>query len=78
MEMILDGVEYAEIKDYLEWIIPGYRAGKFSLDEIGIPGGIGKSLDDYETDDAQVRAPGTQISTCILSLARAASQSAST
>ena len=32
-----------------------YDAGKFTLDEIGIPGGIGKSLDDYDNDDAQVR-----------------------
>ncbi|WP_292367638.1 DNA-directed DNA polymerase [Methanoregula sp. UBA64] len=55
MEMILSGVEYPEIKAYLGGIITKYRAGKYSLDEIGIPGGIGKSLDDYETDDAQVR-----------------------
>jgi len=55
MEMILAGVEYPEIKAYLGGIITKYRAGKYSLDEIGIPGGIGKSLDDYETDDAQVR-----------------------
>ena len=26
-----------------------------SLDEIGIPGGIGKKLDNYDTDTAQVR-----------------------
>ena len=55
MEMILAGVDYSEIKAFLGDIITQYRAGKFSLDEIGIPGGIGKSLDDYETDDAQVR-----------------------
>jgi len=55
MEMILAGVEYPEIKAYLGGIITKYRAGKYSLDEVGIPGGIGKSLDDYETDDAQVR-----------------------
>jgi DNA polymerase I len=55
MEMILAGVDYSEIKSFLGDIITQYRAGKFSLDEIGIPGGIGKSLEDYETDDAQVR-----------------------
>jgi DNA polymerase I len=32
-----------------------YRTGKYSLDKVGIPGGIGKSLDDYDNDDAQVR-----------------------
>ena len=36
-------------------MITKYRAGKYTLDEIGIPGGIGKALDDYESDDAQVR-----------------------
>ena len=36
-------------------MIKKYRAGKYTLDEIGIPGGIGKSLDDYDNDDAQVR-----------------------
>jgi DNA polymerase I len=55
MELILSGAGYGEIKAYLSDIIKKYRAGTFSLDEIGIPGGIGKGLDDYETDDAQVR-----------------------
>ncbi|MDD1702944.1 MAG: DNA-directed DNA polymerase [Methanoregula sp.] len=55
MDMILAGAEYTEIKTYLADIITRYRAGKFTLDEIGIPGGIGKALDDYETDDVQVR-----------------------
>ena len=55
MEMILKGEEYPIIKAFLSDVITKYRAGKYSLDEIGIPGGIGKSLDDYENDDAQVR-----------------------
>ena len=55
MEMILAGTGYPEIKAYLGDIITKYRAGKYTLDEIGIPGGIGKALNDYETDDAQVR-----------------------
>jgi DNA polymerase I len=55
MEMILAGEGYAGIKAFLAGVITRYRAGKYSLDEIGIPGGIGKSLDDYATDDAQVR-----------------------
>jgi len=55
MEMILKGEEYAGIKSFLSAVITKYRAGKYSLDEIGIPGGIGKSLDDYGTDDVQVR-----------------------
>ena len=55
MEMILAGEGYAGIKALLGDVITKYRAGKYTLDEIGIPGGIGKSLDDYATDDAQVR-----------------------
>jgi DNA polymerase I len=55
MELILSGAGYGEVKTYLSGIIKKYRAGAFSLDEIGIPGGIGKGLNDYETDDAQVR-----------------------
>ncbi len=39
----------------LSEVITKYRSGKYTLDEIGIPGGIGKSLDDYDNDDAQVR-----------------------
>ncbi|HSQ94003.1 MAG TPA: DNA-directed DNA polymerase [Methanoregula sp.] len=55
MEMILDGEGYEGIKAYLAGVIKKYRAGNYSLDQVGIPGGIGKSLDDYDTDDAQVR-----------------------
>ncbi|MFA5267199.1 MAG: DNA-directed DNA polymerase [Methanoregula sp.] len=55
MEMILEGEEYEIIKAFLSDVIKKYRAGKYTLDEIGIPGGIGKSLDDYGNDDAQVR-----------------------
>jgi DNA polymerase I len=55
MELILSGAGYADVKTFLSDIIKKYRAGKFSLDEVGIPGGIGKGLDDYETDDVQVR-----------------------
>jgi DNA polymerase I len=55
MELILDGKGYDEVKAFLGDVIKKYRAGKYTLDEIGIPGGIGKGLDDYETDDAQVR-----------------------
>jgi DNA polymerase, archaea type len=55
MEQILDGEGYDGIKAFLSDVIKKYRAGKYSLDDIGIPGGIGKSLDDYDNDDAQVR-----------------------
>ncbi|MDH7593903.1 MAG: DNA-directed DNA polymerase [Methanomicrobiales archaeon] len=55
IEMILRGKGYVAVKSYLGEVIRNYRAGRYSLEEIGIPGGIGKDLDQYETDDAHVR-----------------------
>lgn len=55
MELILHGEGYESVKAYLGDVIRNYRAGRFTLDEIGIPGGIGKHLDDYQTDDAHIR-----------------------
>ena len=55
MELILSGAGYPEVKAFLSDVIKKYRAGKYTLDEAGIPGGIGKGLDDYANDDAQVR-----------------------
>jgi DNA polymerase I len=55
IEMILRGEGYPAVRSYLEEVIKKYRAGRYPLDEIGIPGGIGKELDQYDTDDAQIR-----------------------
>jgi len=59
MEMILRGSDlntiFSDVKTYLGDVIKAYRAGKYPLDDIGIPGGIGKNLDSYESDDAHVR-----------------------
>src|SRR5690606_33857964 len=55
LEMILKGEGFPAVKAYLGEVIRKYRAGGFSLDEIGIPGGIGKQLDQYETNDAHIR-----------------------
>jgi DNA polymerase I len=55
IEMILRGEGYQAVRSYLEEVIKNYRAGRYPLDEIGIPGGIGKELDQYDTDDAQIR-----------------------
>jgi DNA polymerase I len=55
IEMILRGAGYGAVRTYLEEVIKNYRAGRYPLDEIGIPGGIGKELDQYDTDDAQIR-----------------------
>ncbi len=55
LEMIVTGAERDEIKDYVRDVIERVQAGDVSHDEIGIPGGIGKKLDNYDTDTAQVR-----------------------
>ena len=52
-ENIDDDLE--EVKTYLNEVITGFLEGELSLEEIGIPGGIGKRLSNYETDTAQVR-----------------------
>jgi len=44
-----------EVKAYLVDVIARVLDGDVDLDEIGIPGGIGKKLDAYETPTAQVR-----------------------
>ncbi|MDB2242556.1 DNA-directed DNA polymerase [Halorubrum ezzemoulense] len=44
-----------EVKSYLEGVIARVLDGDVDLDEIGIPGGIGKQLDAYDTPTAQVR-----------------------
>jgi DNA polymerase I len=56
IEMVLEGKEYEEIRTTISDIIRKYRAGGYSLDDIGIPGGIGKALEEYDIQDAQVRA----------------------
>jgi len=43
------------VEDYVHGVIEDFRAGEVDLDDIGIPGGIGKRLDNYDTDTAQVR-----------------------
>jgi DNA polymerase I len=56
IEMVLEGKEYNEIRITISDVIRKYHKGEYSLDEIGIPGGIGKALEDYDVQDAQVRA----------------------
>jgi DNA polymerase I len=55
IDLILSGQNVDGVSAYLSEMVQKYRTGKFSLDEVGIPGGIGKGLDNYEIDDAHVR-----------------------
>jgi DNA polymerase elongation subunit (family B) len=51
--MILRGEKFEDIQKYMRDIVKNYK--NLPLDDIGIPGGLGKSLNDYAVDDAQVR-----------------------
>ncbi|MDG5775697.1 DNA-directed DNA polymerase [Haloarculaceae archaeon H-GB2-1] len=55
IDMIVHGEDVEDIKSYVHDVIEDYRAGNVDLDDVGIPGGIGKRLDNYDTDTAQVR-----------------------
>jgi DNA polymerase I len=55
IEMIVTGESKAEIKTYLHDIVADFSDGHLSLDDVGVPGGIGKRLTAYETDTAHVR-----------------------
>ncbi|MFB6293525.1 MAG: DNA polymerase domain-containing protein [Halonotius sp.] len=53
-----------EVREYLTTVIEEFLDGERSVEEIGIPGGIGKRLDAYETPTAQVR--GAQYANLLL------------
>jgi DNA polymerase elongation subunit (family B) len=55
LEMIVTGDDLEDIKEYLHEVISDFLEGDLPLSEIGIPGGIGKRLNNYDTDTAQVR-----------------------
>ena len=55
IEMIVREGDVEAVEEYVHGIIEEFLAGEVSLDEIAIPGGIGKRLTEYETDTAHVR-----------------------
>ncbi|WP_227376535.1 DNA-directed DNA polymerase [Haladaptatus halobius] len=55
IEMIVTGEDLDDVKTYVHDVIEDFREGNVDLDEVAIPGGIGKRLDDYDTDTAHVR-----------------------
>jgi len=68
IETIVTGDELAadrqQVREYLTTVIEEFLNGERSVEEIGIPGGIGKRLDAYETPTAQVR--GAQYANLLL------------
>jgi DNA polymerase I len=55
LEMIVKDGDIEGVKEYVHDVIEEFQRGERPLDDIGIPGGIGKKLDAYDTDTAQVR-----------------------
>lgn len=55
IEMIVHGEDLEEVKSYVHEVVTDFQKGEIDLDRIAIPGGIGKRLDAYDTDTAQVR-----------------------
>ncbi|AFZ71818.1 DNA-directed DNA polymerase [Natronobacterium gregoryi] len=55
IEMIVKEGDVEGAKEYVNGVIEDVLDGNVSDEEIAIPGGIGKRLDNYDTDTAQVR-----------------------
>ncbi|MFW6448490.1 MAG: DNA-directed DNA polymerase [Halobacteriota archaeon] len=55
LERIVREGDVEGVKEYLHDVIERFENGEFSPEEVAIPGGIGKRLDNYETDTAHVR-----------------------
>jgi DNA polymerase elongation subunit (family B) len=55
IEMLVMGEDLDDVRDYLETLISDFQDGEYGVGKIGIPSGIGKDLDDYDTETAQVR-----------------------
>ena len=55
LDMIVTEGDVAGVKEYVHDTIEAFQTGERPLDDIGIPGGIGKKLGSYDTDTAQVR-----------------------
>ncbi len=55
IEMIVTGEDLEDVERYVNGVIEEFLEGEVNLDEIAIPGGIGKRLDNYDTDTAHVR-----------------------
>jgi len=64
IERIVHGEDIESITSYVSDVIDDFLAGEYSYDQIAIPGGIGKQLDNYDTDTAQVR--GAKYANCLL------------
>jgi DNA polymerase I len=55
IDRIVHGEDLGEVKTYVRGVIEQFQDGEVDMEDVGIPGGIGKRLGNYDTDTAQVR-----------------------
>ncbi|MGB9963554.1 DNA-directed DNA polymerase [Halobacterium hubeiense] len=55
IELVVKEGDVDAVEEYVHDVIEEFQEGDVDVDDIGIPGGIGKRLDNYDTDTAQVR-----------------------
>ncbi len=55
IEMIVRGEDLEDVKEYVHGVIEDFQSGRVDPEDVAIPGGIGKRLDNYDTDTAHVR-----------------------
>ena len=55
LEMVVTQGDVEGVKEYVHDVIKDFLNEEIPVEEIGIPGGIGKRLDNYDTDTAHVR-----------------------
>ncbi|MGM0399052.1 MAG: DNA-directed DNA polymerase [Halobacteriota archaeon] len=55
IERIVTEGDIEGVKEYVHEVIERFSSGEVDLEEVGIPGGIGKRLNNYDTDTAHVR-----------------------
>ena len=55
LDLIVTEGDVDAVTEYLHEVIADFQAGNVNMEDVGIPGGIGKRLDNYDTDTAHVR-----------------------
>ncbi|USZ68867.1 DNA polymerase [Halorussus salilacus] len=55
IEMIVHGEDLDDVKDYVHEVIEDFEKEEADLEKMGIPGGIGQRLSDYDTATAHIR-----------------------
>ncbi|WEL17379.1 DNA polymerase elongation subunit [Halorhabdus sp. SVX81] len=55
LDLIVTEGDVEAVTEYLHDVIADFQAGNVDIEDVGIPGGIGKRLNNYDTDTAHVR-----------------------